>query len=72
MENKLDQEIINAYERFIANVYESMRFVKMGSGKKHEGVFNILEPIIKAHEKELWDKIDKVMSKKKEPGIPDS
>ena len=38
---KPDQKIIDAYEQFIMDVYEACRFVKMGSGKPHYGVFDI-------------------------------
>ena len=58
-----NQEIIDAYEQFVLDVYEAMRFVRGGSGIKHSGVFDILEPIINAHEKEMWKKIEKTMSK---------
>jgi len=60
---KFDQKIIDAYEHFIIDVYEACRFTKMGSGKKHEGVFDILIPIINAHEKEMWVKIEAEISK---------
>jgi hypothetical protein len=60
---KLDQEIINAYEGFVKNVYEAIRFTEMGSGKAHTGVFAILVPIINAYAKEMWKKIEEAMSK---------
>ena len=60
---KFDQKIIDAYEQFIMDVYEACRFVKMGSGKPHYGVFDILLPIINAHEKKMWGKIEEEMSK---------
>lgn len=59
----LDQVMIDAYEGFIRNVYEACRFVEMGSGSKHKGVFEILIPIIKQHEKEVWTKISDQMAK---------
>ena len=58
---KLDQKIIDAYEGFIPQVYEACRFVEMGSGKKHGGVFAVLLPIINQHEKDMWAKIEKAM-----------
>ena len=64
--SKLEQKIIDAYEGFIIDVYEACRFVKMGSGKPHEGVFDILIPIINQHEKEMWNKISVEMSKEKD------
>ena len=60
---KLEQTIIDAYEQYIWNVQEAVRFVEMGSGTKHKGVFNILKPILKAHEEELYKTIDKEMRK---------
>jgi hypothetical protein len=60
---ELTQGIINAYEGFIKNVYEACRFVEMGSGKKHSGVFQILVPIINEHEKDMWRDIEKEMDK---------
>ena len=60
---KFDQEIIDAYEGFIVDVYEACRFTKMGSGKPHEGVFDTLVPLINQLEKDMWGKIEKAIDK---------
>ena len=60
---KFDQKIIDAYEQFIIDVYEACRFVRMGSGKPHYGVFDILLPLINQHEKKMWEKIETEISK---------
>jgi hypothetical protein len=62
---KFDQKVIDAYEGYIMNVNEAIRFVKMGAGKKMAGNFEILETIIKQHEKEMWQKIEDEMNKTK-------
>lgn len=59
--NKLDQAIIDAYENYVWNVNEAVRFVEMGSGSK---VFEILKPILKQHEKDRYKKIEQEMNKK--------
>jgi len=64
-EIKLEQSIINAYESYVWNVTEAVKFVEMGSGQKHKGVFDILKPILKTHEKELYKTIEEEMSKSK-------
>jgi len=61
--NKLDQKIIDSYENYIWNVKEAIRFVEMGSGNKHKGVFDILKPILKKHEEEMYQKIEDEMDK---------
>ena len=60
---KFDQEIIDAYEGFIVEVYKACNFTKGGSGKKHEGVFDVLMPLINEIEKDMWRKIEKAMDK---------
>lgn len=59
----LEQKIIDAYEEFIPKVYEACRFVEIGSGEKHKGVFDVLVPLINQHEKEMWGKIETEMNK---------
>lgn len=61
--NKLDQKIIDAYEDYIWNVQEAVKFVEIGCGSKHKGVFDILKPILKKHEEQLYQKIGKEMLK---------
>jgi hypothetical protein len=58
---KFDQKIIDAYEGFIIDVYEAVRFIKMASGKKHEGNYENLLAIINVEEKKMWRKISKVI-----------
>jgi hypothetical protein len=60
---KFDQKIIDAYEQFIIDVYDACSFVKMGCGKPHEGVFDVLIPLINQEEKKMWGKIKKEVSK---------
>lgn len=60
---KFDQSIIDAYEKFIVDVYEACRFVEMGGGKKYKAVFDILLPIINVHEKEMWKEIEEKLNK---------
>ena len=62
---KFDQKVIDAYEGFITDVYEACRFVEMGSGKAHKGVFEILIPLINQEEKKMWGKIEAEMNKEK-------
>lgn len=40
-------------EDFIWNIREAIRFVEMGSGSKHKGVFDILRLLIEIHIKEF-------------------
>lgn len=63
-EKKFNQEIVDAYEGFIPQVYEACRFVQMGAGKKYAGNIDILMQIINKHEKDMWNKIEKVVAKK--------
>ena len=58
---KLDQKVIDAYEGFIPQVYEAIRFVKMGSGKKCEGSFDLLVRIVAEHEREMWKNLEKAI-----------
>ena len=60
---KLNQSIIDAFENYIWNVQEAVKFVEMGSGKKHKEVFDILKPILNTHKKDLYKTIEKEMSK---------
>lgn len=60
---KLEQDIINSYEKFIVDVYEAIRVVSMGSGKKYDGNFHILLQIINQEEKKMWEKISEAMTK---------
>jgi hypothetical protein len=62
----LDQDIIDAFEKYVWNVEEAVRFVEMGSGKEHTGVFDILKPILEAHKKELYEGISKHMDAHRE------
>jgi len=62
-ETKLKQSIINAFENYVWDVEEAVKFVEMGSGKKHKGVFDILKPILKTHKKDLYETIEKEMKK---------
>ena len=58
---KLDQRVIDAYEGFIPQVYEAIRFVKMGSGKKYHGAFDMLLKIITEHERDMWRNLEKAV-----------
>ena len=62
---KFDQKIIDAYESFIPQVYEACRFIKMGSGKKYAVNMDNLMQIINVHEKEMWNKISKIIKEDK-------
>ena len=62
---KFDQKVIDAYEGFIKDVYESCLFVRMGVGKEHQGVIDTLMPLINAHEKRMWKTIEDEMDKSK-------
>lgn len=55
--DQLDQEAVDAFEEYIRHVRGAVEFVKIGSGKKHQGVFDILEPILEKHNEELFQKI---------------
>ena len=59
--HELNQKMIDTYEGFIPNVYEAIRFVREGSGKKYRGAFDMLLQIINQHEKEMWRKMEKVI-----------
>ena len=60
----LDQKIIDAYENYIWNVNEAVRFVKMGFGKPSEHIFTRLEVILKQHEEDLWLKMEEIITEK--------
>jgi len=59
--HELNQKMIDTYEHFIPNVYEAIRFVREGSGKKYHGAFDTLLQIINQHEKEMWRKLEEVI-----------
>ena len=46
---KKDELRKKSIKQFIWNIREAIRFVEMGSGSKHKGVFDILKPIIEIH-----------------------
>jgi hypothetical protein len=60
---KFDQELIDAYEGYMWNIQEAVRFLKMGYGKPSAHIFEKIEELMKIHEKECWDKIEKAMDK---------
>jgi hypothetical protein len=63
---KLDQRVIDAYEGFIPKVYDAIRFVKEGSGKKYHGAFDMLVRVIAEEERDMWRNLEKaVFSPKK-------
>ena len=51
------ESMIEELEKFMWNVDEAIRFVKMGSGKKVAGSFTILEQIIEEHKSSALKKI---------------
>lgn len=55
---KLDQRVIDSYEAFIPQVYEAIRFVKMGSGEKVASSFDLLVRIIAEHERDMWHNLE--------------
>ena len=58
---KLDQRVIDSYEAFIPQVYEAIRFVKMGSGEKVADSFDLLVRIIAEHERDMWRNLEKAI-----------
>ena len=43
------EDVRKLTEELVFNIFEATRFVQMGSGKKHYGVFDILNPLLDKH-----------------------
>lgn len=60
-QSKLDQKVIDAYENFMWNVDEAVRFVGIGAGSRMAGNINLLQTLIAQHKKDCFDTIEKAI-----------